>query len=78
MKVMLPLAFQTTPDVQHGLTFEMIFGRHYPYFADFKLVIPDSSKRSFRCRLSADGKKKYKTGRRGALFQIRETLLAKL
>ena len=63
---------------QHGLTFEIIFGRHYPYFTDFKLIIPDSSKRSFSCRLSADGKKKYKTGRRGALFQMGDTLHFKL
>jgi hypothetical protein len=58
----------------HGLTFQTVFGQYFHYFTDFKMVTPDNTKRSFSCRLSTEGKKKYKTGRRGALFHVGETL----
>ena len=56
------------------LTFELIFGDQYAYFEDFKLIIPDSTERIFSCKLSARAKKKYKMGRRSALWHIGDTL----
>ena len=57
-----------------GLTFERIFQSNYQYFTDYRLISPDESKRSFSCTLSPAGKKKFKTGRRGALWHIGEML----
>ena len=51
---------------------EQIFGRNHIYLEDFKLVDPDTSRRSFSVQLSSAGKKKFKTGRRGALSQLGE------
>ena len=42
------------------------------YFEDYKILQEDSSKRSISVRLSKVGKKKFATGRSGALFQLGE------
>ena len=53
-------------------TLKLIFGDNGTFFEDLKLSITDVTKRGFTFRLSKLGKKKFKTGRRGALAQIGE------
>lgn len=55
-------------------TLDKMFGGNCQYVEDFKWVHPDSSRRYFSIKLSATGRKKFKTGRRGALSLLGEII----
>lgn len=68
----LILGFFSGLDGTEPLNLELIFKHDHVCFEDFKMISPDTANASCSFRLSKIGLKKFKTGRRGALFHLGE------